>query len=263
MNDRESLRVILILALLTTSVAATSILLQIQSVEAKKQGFAVPGPEMIPIVISNHNVYVSWNSNKTGNYEAMFRASENNGQTFSDKVNISNSPNGTSGQPDLAVFGRNVYVTWQDNKTGNAETFIRTSTDNGRTFGDAIILNSTGTSPVLINSYPELIGGSVVAASGNNTYVTWWDNKTGNWEVFLARSTDNGRTFDKTVNLSNSSESRSDRALIAAEGKNVYVSYWERNGPNNEPVMRVSNDNGATFVPALKLAAKGIIGITG
>ena len=64
------------------------------------------------------------------------------------------------------------------------------------------------------------------------------------------------------MNLSNSSESRTDRALIAAEGKNVYVSYWERNGPNNEPVMRVSNDNGATFGPALKLAAKGIIGIT-
>ena len=58
------------------------------------------------------------------------------------------------------------------------------------------------------------------------------------------------------MNLSNSSESRSDRALIAAEGKNVYVSNWERNGPNNEP------DNGATFGPVLKLSAKGIIGIT-
>ena len=34
------------------------------------------------------------------------------------------------------------------------------------------------------------------------------------------------------------------------------LAYWERNGPNNEPVMRVSNDNGATFAPALKLAAK-------
>jgi hypothetical protein len=44
--------------------------------------------------------------------------------------------------------------------------------------------------------------------------------------------------------------------MIAAEGKNVYVSYWERNGPNNEP------DNGATFGPVLKLSAKGIIGIT-
>lgn len=34
-----------------------------------------------------------------------------------------------------------------------------------------------------------------VAAFGDNVYVTSWDKKTGNWEVFLARSTDNGETF--------------------------------------------------------------------
>ena len=54
-----------------------------------------------------------------------------------------------------------------------------------------------------------------IAASEDNVYVTWWDNKTGNWEVFFARSTDSGETFDNTINLSNAM-GRSDDSNIAA-----------------------------------------------
>src|ERR687897_1694717 len=46
-----------------------------------------------------------------------------------------------------------------------------------------------------------------IAASGDNVYVTWWDNKTGNWEVFFARSIDNGETFDNAINLNSTSNS--------------------------------------------------------
>jgi hypothetical protein len=40
----------------------------------------------------------------------------------------------------------------------------------------------------------------------------------------------------------------------------VYVTWWERNETSDEPVARVSNDNGATFGPLLRLAANGTIG---
>jgi hypothetical protein len=34
-----------------------------------------------------------------------------------------------------------------------------------------------------------------IAASGDNVYVTSWDNKTGNWELYFRASRDNGETF--------------------------------------------------------------------
>jgi hypothetical protein len=37
------------------------------------------------------------------------------------------------------------------------------------------------------------------------------------------------------------------RSSIDAAGNNVYVSWWERNSTSNEPVLRVSNDNGKTL----------------
>ncbi len=60
-------------------------------------------------------------------------------------------------------------------------------------------------------------------------------------------------------NLSNTTDTDSIDAEIAAEGGNVMVTWWERNQTTNAPVMRVSTDNGATFGPLLALATNGTI----
>ena len=69
-------------------------------------------------------------------------------------------------------------------------------------------------------------------------------------------STDGGMTFSDKMNLSNSSKSESVDVQIAAEGNNVYVSWWERNQTSNDPVLRVSNDNGKTFGEKIMLSGK-------
>ena len=43
----------------------------------------------------------------------------------------------------ITASGDNVYVTWWDNKTGTREVFFRASTNNGESFGNTIMLNST------------------------------------------------------------------------------------------------------------------------
>ena len=68
-------------------------------------------------------------------------------------------------------------------------------------------------------------------------------------------SNDAGKTFGSKINLSNSPGIKSDNAEIAASGSNVYVSWWERaNQTSNEPVMKVSNDNGKTFGEKIMLS---------
>jgi hypothetical protein len=53
-----------------------------------------------------------------------------------------------------------------------------------------------------------------------------------------------------------SSKSESVDVQMAASGSNVYVSWWERNATSNEPVLRVSNDNGKTLGEKIMLSAK-------
>ena len=106
----------------------------------------------------------------------------------------------------------------------------------------------------------EALLAAPIATSGDNVYITWWSNKTGNMEVMFRASTDNGVTFGDKMNLSNTTEADSDDAEIAASGNSVYVTWWERNETSDTPVARVSNDNGDTFGPMLMLATNGTIG---
>jgi hypothetical protein len=93
-----------------------------------------------------------------------------------------------------------------------------------------------------------------IATSGDNVYIAWWSNKTGNDEVMFKASTDGGKTFGNKINLSNTPKSDSQDAQIAAAGNNVYVTWRERNQTTNEPVMKVSNDNGKTFGEKIMLS---------
>jgi hypothetical protein len=85
------------------------------------------------------------------------------------------------------------------------------------------------------------------AASNNNEYVAWWDNTTGNWEVSFAKSSDGGKTFGNPINVSNSSDTRSVGARMAAQGNNVYISWIDITPGQKHVMFRSSNDNGQTF----------------
>src|SRR5512145_1094244 len=95
------------------------------------------------------------------------------------------------------------------------------------------------------------------AITGDNVYLAWWTNDTGN-EVMFRASTDGGASFGDKINLSNTTDADSTRVEIESDADSVVVTWRETNQTNDTPVMRVSNDNGATFGPLLTLAANGV-----
>src|SRR6476620_4241734 len=77
------------------------------------------------------------------------------------------------------------------------------------------------------------IGGGVqndrkapIATSGDNVYIAWWTNKTGNDEVMFRASTDGGKTFGDVINLSNSTDSNSTRVEIDSDANSAVVTWW-------------------------------------
>jgi hypothetical protein len=100
---------------------------------------------LAPMATSGNNVYIVWPSNQTGHLEIFFRASSDNGQTFVDKVNLSNTPNVDSIDPQLATSGNHVYVSWwEDYGNGTRVPFFTASNDNGRTFQSVMSPSENG-----------------------------------------------------------------------------------------------------------------------
>jgi plastocyanin len=139
-----------------------------------------------------------------------------------------------------------------------------------------IILVTAGTTFSILQSAAGLMGDASVritepkapmVASGDNLYIVWWTNKSGNWEVMFRASNDTGETIGDKINLSNSIDADSQNAEMVAQDDNVYVSWWETStNPANktsESVLRISNDNGATFGPILMLGDNGTLSAGG
>jgi hypothetical protein len=98
------------------------------------------------------------------------------------------------------------------------------------------------------------------AITGDNVYVAWWTNKTGNDEVMFRASIDKGQTFGQKIDLSNTPNSDSTRVGIESDSNSVVATWGETNQTADIPVMKISTDNGKTFGPMLNLSSNGTIG---
>ena len=148
MKEKTRLGIIIVVITLATTIAATPALIQIQSTQASVISSTTQARLGGTIAVSGSNVYAAWWNNKTGDFEVMFRASTDNGHTFGAKINLSNSPGVASTDAQIGAEGKNVYVIWWETSGHTAEPILRISYDNGKTFGEKVMLsNATAVTP--------------------------------------------------------------------------------------------------------------------
>src|SRR2546427_6050763 len=95
----------------------------------------------------------------------------------------------------------------------------------------------------------SLINGAVfspqIAVLGNNSFVIWTNNTSGNGEVSFARSTNNGVSYDSAVDISHTAND-STNPKIAASGSNI-VAVWQELNANHQIYFAQSGNNGISF----------------
>jgi hypothetical protein len=163
-----------------------------------------------------------------------------NSISFTKPINLSNNKR-DSVYAQIASYGKNVYMVWQENNPDpfgynnnannniqynnnyrNYDIYMKKSTDGGSTFSKEINLSKNPG----FSEHPQ------IAISENNVYVAWIDESTTtttttkNQEILFRKSIDGGNTFDKIINLSNSSNADSYNLEITAAGNNVYA-VWQ------------------------------------
>lgn len=230
------------------------------------------GDSITPVMAAsgNSNVYVAWVDDTLDN-EAVFMArSIDGGTSFGNATVLSNKNGGNSSfpvEPQIVASGSNLYVMWYDNITGSYEPYLVISTDDGTRFSRPINLSHEAgvSNNYAADEYGLLAGFSQIAASGNNLYVIWYNNHTGNSQTFLTKSTDGGTSFSRPINLSQIAGIGSSKTL-AVNGDNVYV-LWSKIaegndtfGPapsldtKNQLLLTKSTDGGMTFSQSVIVA---------
>jgi hypothetical protein len=120
------------------------------------------------------NVCMVWEDATTGNRDIYFKKNMDNGTSFGNIENLSNSTS-FSDSFHIAISGSNIYVVWTDDATGNGDVYFKKNMDNGTNFGNIENLNNDNG-----KSY-----GTRIVITGNNVYVVWNDGSTGNGDIFF------------------------------------------------------------------------------
>jgi hypothetical protein len=125
---------------------------------------------------------------------------------------VVNTDDKRSFRSQIAVDENTVYLVWTESDIiANDEVYFSKSTDGGNSFDTPIDLSKNSG----ISAFPR------IALSGNDVYVVWYDYTIGKSEIFIAKSSDGGKTFD-VKNLSNN-VGPSFNPWIGVSGDDVFV----------------------------------------
>jgi hypothetical protein len=142
-----------------------------------------------------------------------------------------------------------------------------------------IVIFAVGTTTSMIALFlaqviPQLTYGSIavqgpesrvtLAVSGDNIYIAWITNMTGNDQAMFRSSNDAGATFNDKIILSNTTNAKLQDIQVAAGANNVVVIWRQQiNATSDEPVARISADKGHTFESVANLSSNGTINVIG
>ena len=211
------------------------------------------------------NINVVWQDYTLGNSDIFFSRSTDDGISWSQTVNISNT-SGSSFCPVISVDkSEDINVVWYDT-SGNMEIYFSRSTDDGISWSKAVnISNNSGCS----------VSPAIAVDNAGNINVVWQDSISGNWDIYFSRSTDDGVTWSQVVKISNKTGNSYSPAIAVDSAGNINV-VWQNCTPGNYKIyfsrstddgvtwsqtVNISNNSAFSYDPAIAVDSEGSINV--
>ena len=206
----------------------------------------------------------------------MFAFSDDGGQTFSNPRQVSDPGRTYLDAPSVALGPNHVvHIVYYDLKTdvrdyeglegpsweGTWALVATTSADGGAHFQAGVVVEPAVVPPGRVMLIYTMPPPSVAVDGHDDVFVSWYDNRNGDWDVFLRRSTDGGRHFEGPIRIND--DPRGDgidqylpALAVASTGRVDAVFYDRRSDPfnaYNDVYYTYSNDQGRHWSRNVKL----------
>jgi hypothetical protein len=196
------------------------------------------------------NIDVVWADRTPGNDDIYFSRSTNGGETWSQAVNISNTP-GVSQSPVIAVdYAGNIDVTWFDETSRNYDIYFSRSTDDGLTWNQVVNISNH----LEYSSSPD-----IAVDSAGNIYAAW-SASTLYDDIYFSRASVDSLSWSQPVNISHTFDTSFYPAIAVDSAGNPNVVWYDMiyMGKINKSIVRFSHsaDNGTTWSQQVNLSDK-------
>jgi hypothetical protein len=134
--------------------------------------------------------------------------------------------------------GNLVHVIWNDKRDGNFEIYYKRSTNGGLNWEQDVRLTND----------PAPSGTASITASGSIVHVVFVDYRTGTYQLYYKRSTNEGISWEAETQLSSSTGNGVSGPSIKALNSFVLISWHDfRNGSSGEIYYKRSTDGGSNW----------------
>ncbi len=175
---------------------------------------------------------------------------------FGPDARIDVTPAYTGYQPSIAVGSDGVaylaFAGWAGSTYGT-DIFFTKSSDGGRTWTTPLRVNGDAGGATQLEP-------SVALDVDNNIYISWSDNRNGNYDIFFAESTDGGQSFSANVRVNDvttNAQMDSDLAIDSQGSVPLVHVVWtdNRNAITTGPDIYYANstDGGLSFNPSQRI----------
>lgn len=217
------------------------------------------------VVISEddvNNVYILWQeivfSGGSHGGEIFFARSTDGGQTFSNPVNLSNTPAGAAkgrltawywdnGSLDIVkAHDGTLYIAWTEYE---GRLWLSYSTDRGDSFAEPVHVAGDNNEPAR--------GPSIAAGDDNIVFLAWTVGEDRSADIHLVQSDDGGRSFGEPRVVFNSEGHSDAPKILVDDNGTLHLVYAESPaGPFNRYQIRYSrsDDGGNSFEGSREIA---------
>ncbi|UCG70901.1 MAG: exo-alpha-sialidase [Thermoplasmata archaeon] len=196
---------------------------------------------------SEGTIYAVWQDSRNWDDDIYFARSTDGGANWSDPNIRVNTDQDTALQfnPTLAIDAEGtLYVAWEDTRDGDRNIYFAKSKDGGNTWTDPNIRVNND-----LGDFNEE-GPSIAVDSGGTIYLVWDDNRNGDYDIYFAKSTDEGATWTEpnvrvNTDLTDTGQSRPTIAVDATG--TIYVAWTDRRNGNSDIYLAYSTDGGSNW----------------
>jgi len=195
---------------------------------------------------SSGNIWAAWQAGPAGNRDIYVSKLTTDAENFSSSVQLTNS---IADQYNTAIAissDDKLYIVWQDNRRGNWDIYLSTSSDGA----------SWSTATRVVDSNDNEVNPAIAIdnQSPYRAYITWQDDRGGNYDIYVASSNNNFATSTTSrITLDSSNQIQPD---IAIDSDNtVYVVWTDERNSSNDIYAVASNSGPWTNVPIVTNAS--------
>jgi hypothetical protein len=213
--------------------------------------------DLSPTSPYNNLLYITW-TRFSSNVRIEFTKSTNGGVNWTDAVHVSDLNHSGQGSNSCSGIDGQINVVWAGGTFTTTTIYYDKSTDGGDTFGiDTAIADGPDPNglPNNVGTFPSIACDLSNSPYRGYLYCVFCDNRNGDADVFLIRSTNNGQSWSLPVRVNNDSLGNGKIQywpwVAVNDSGNVVVLFMDtRNTSSNnmiEAYIARSTDGGVTF----------------